>query len=87
MVLRRIASLHKELKGGPDAFYWGLRRLPRVAQPPSGRAAASSQDIGQILKDLGLSEPNTRKVRKGASQYLCYPEHTIYKTLRTSHGS
>ena len=78
----RIASLHKELKGGPEAFYWGptaiaqewLSRYPAEPPPPL-------RTIGQILKDLGLSEPNTRKVRKGASRYLCYPEHTIYETL------
>jgi transposase len=79
---RRIASLHKELKHGPGAFYWGptaiaqkwLKRYPEEPPPPL-------RTIGQILKDLGLSEPNGRKVRKGASRYLCYPEHTIYETL------
>ena len=79
---RRIASLHKELKHGPDAFYWGptaivqkwIKRYPEEPPPPL-------RTIGQMLKDLGLSEPNTRKVRKGASRYLCYPEHTIYETL------
>jgi len=78
----RIALLHKELKSGPDAFYWGptaiaqewLRRYPAEPPPPL-------RTIGQILKDLGLSEPRARKVRKGASRYLCYPEHTIYETL------
>jgi len=77
----RIASLHRELKEGSDTFYWGptaiaqkwLHRYP--AEPPPLRT------IGQILKDLGLSEPHARKVRKGASRYLCYPEHTIYETL------
>jgi transposase len=79
---RRIASLHKELKHGPGAFYWGptaiaqqwLKRYPEEPPPPL-------RTIGQILKDLGLSEPNGPKVRKGASRYLCYPEHTIYETL------
>jgi transposase len=78
----RIAFLHKELKGGPDAFYWGptaiaqqwLSRYPAEPPPPL-------RTIGQILKDLGLSERSARKVRKGASRYLCYPEHTIYETL------
>jgi transposase len=78
----RIALLHKELKGGTEAFYWGptaiaqewLNRYP-AEQPPPLRT------IGQILKDLGLSEPRARKVRRGASRYLCYPEHTIYETL------
>ena len=78
----RIAFLHKELKGGPDAFYWGptaiaqqwLSRYPAESPPPL-------RTIGQILKDLGLSERSARKVRKGASRYLCYPEHTIYETL------
>ena len=78
----RIASLHKELKGGPEAFYWGptaiaqewLSHYPAEPPPPL-------RTIGQILKDLGLSEPHARKVRKGASRYLCYPEYTIYETL------
>ena len=79
---RRIASLHRELKEGPDAFYWGptaiaqkwLNLYPAEPVPPL-------RTIGQILKDLGLSEPHARKVRKGASRYLCYPEYTIYETL------
>jgi transposase len=79
---RRIASLHTELKHGSDAFYWGptaiaqkwLRHYPTEPPPPL-------RTIGQILKDLGLSEPHGRKVRKGASRYLCYPEHTVYEVL------
>jgi len=79
---RRIASLHRELKHGSDAFYWGataiaqewLSRYPAEPPPPL-------RTIGQILKDLGLSEPHGRKVRKGASRYLCYPEYTIYEIL------
>ena len=78
----RITALHKELKSGSDAFYWGptaiaqqwLSRYPAEPAPPL-------RTIGQILKDLGLSESRGRKVRKGASRYLCYPEYTIYETL------
>lgn len=79
---RRIASLHKELRHGADAFYWGptaiaqnwLSHYPAEPPPPL-------RTIGQIVKDLGLSEPHGHKVRKGASRYLCYPEHTLYETL------
>ena len=78
----RIVSLHRELKHGSESFYWGptaiaqkwLRNYPAEPPPPL-------RTIGQILKDLGLSEPHGRKVRKGASRYLCYPEHTVYEVL------
>lgn len=79
---QRISLLHKELKSGPDAFYWGptaiaqewFVRYPDDPSPPL-------RTIGQILKDLGLSEPRSARTRRGASRYLCYPEHTIYETL------
>lgn len=33
-----------------------------------------------MLRDLGLSQRKKSR-QKGASRYLCYPEHTIYNTL------
>jgi transposase len=79
---QRIGRLRTLLKESPDGFYWGptaiaqewLRRYPDDPVPPL-------RSIGQILKDLGLSEPRGRKSSKGAARYLCYPEHTIYEKL------
>ena len=37
--------------------------------------------IGRILSDLGLSQKRRQQKQKGAAQYLCYPEHTIYTMI------
>lgn len=78
----RIAGLLSSLKANPKAFYFGAtaiqqqwrRRYPRENIPPL-------RTIGQILKDLGLSQRRKKDRNAGAAAYLCYPEHTIYNKL------
>ena len=79
---KRIVELHACLKANPKAFFWGASaieqewriRYPNDTIPPL-------RTIGQILKELGLSDKYRRHRHKGASRYLCYPEHTIYHRL------
>jgi transposase len=79
---KRITQIRSYLKEDEKEFYWGPtaiyqqwhRRFPDEAVPPL-------RTIGQILKDLGLSDHTVSG--KGAAKYLCYPEHTIYEILST----
>ncbi|KXB06966.1 hypothetical protein AKJ51_02375 [candidate division MSBL1 archaeon SCGC-AAA382A20] len=77
---KRITQIRSYLEENEKEFYWGAtaiaqqwhRRFPEENVPPL-------RTIGQILKDLELSDPPVSG--KGAAKYLCYPEHTIYETL------
>lgn len=80
---RRISAIHRSLTKSPRQFYTGATairqqwrlRYKELAPPPL-------RTIGQILSDLGLSQPRRQKrPGKGAARYLCYPEHTIYELL------
>jgi len=79
---QRIASIFQSLMDDPTEFYHGAtaismewrKRYPGIPSPPL-------RTIGRILSDLGLSQKRERDRHKGASRYLCYPEHTIYETL------
>ncbi|GMQ97125.1 MAG: hypothetical protein BMS9Abin15_0820 [Gammaproteobacteria bacterium] len=78
---KRIQKIHRELERDPHEFYSGAsaiqqhyrRRYPDEAVPPL-------RTIGRLLKEMGLSKSPKKRV-KGASRYLCYPEHTVYQTL------
>lgn len=78
---RRICRLHAELERSPRAFYSGASaiqqryrsRYPEAEAPPL-------RTIGRFLTEAGLSKGPKQRV-KGASRYLCYPEHTVYETL------
>lgn len=79
--LKRVKELHTMITENPRSFYSGAtaiesawrRQYPDKQVPPL-------RTIGKMLKDLGLSN-SKRGRQKGASRYLCYPEHTIYNTL------
>jgi transposase len=81
-VERRIRALHRKLSNDPRHFFSGAtaieqqwrRQYPQEPPPPL-------RTIGQMLSDLGLATYQKRKRNKGASHYLCYPEHTIYHLL------
>ena len=78
----RIEKIHKTLDEDPDEFYAGpsaiereWRKLhPKEIIPPL-------RTIGRIMSHLGLSSKRRKGRNKGASRYLCYPEHTIYVLL------
>lgn len=75
----RILQIHQEIEGDKLAFYTGAtaidqrwrEKFPHLFPPPL-------ITIGRMMKDLGLSVQRKKGRNKGASKYLCYPEHTIY---------
>ena len=77
-----IKDIHCFLTNDPRSFFTGAtaidqewrRRYPAVSPPPL-------RTIGQIMRDLGLSEKRRKDRGKGATKYLCYPEYTVYHLL------
>lgn len=78
----RVREIHERLVSDPRQYYRGAtviaqhwwKRYPGENIPPL-------RTIGQILSDLGLSQPNRRGRNRGAARYLCYPEYTLYENL------
>ena len=80
-IRKKIKGIRLYLENNSFEFYFGataikqewIRRYPDEKSPPL-------RTIGKYLSELGLVRK--RKVKhKGAAQYLCYPEHTIYHQL------
>jgi len=79
---KRIKEIHQALENESLEFYTGAsaitdkwrKQYPNSPVPPL-------ITIGRILADLGLSAARKKGRNKGASRYLCYPEHTIYQSL------
>jgi hypothetical protein len=82
MLDERIKAIRTDLEEDPEQYYIGPtaiqaeyhRRYPEEELPPV-------RTIGQVLKDLGLSNAPKKGRNKGAAKYLHYPEQTIYKGL------
>ncbi len=80
--LKRVKTIYQELENDPFQFYTGAtaidqkwrKKFPNISVPPL-------RTIGRILSNLGLSSKRRKDKHKGASRYLCYPEHTIYTLL------
>ncbi|MEA3272673.1 MAG: hypothetical protein U9P90_03315 [Patescibacteria group bacterium] len=79
---KRVKTIYQELKNDPFQFYTGAtaidqewrKKFPSIPVPPL-------RTIGRILSDLELSSKRRKDRHRGASRYLCYPEHTIYTLL------
>ena len=79
---RKIKKIFQDLEQNPSEFYTGAtiieqewrKRYSNIPSPPL-------RTIGQILSDLGLSRKKRKDRQRGAAQYLCYPEYTIYNLL------
>lgn len=74
---RRIVEIYGSLMAR-ESFFMGataveLEWKKRYENPPP-----PLRTIGWIMKEMGLTRPNKKTVVKGASRYLCYPEHTIH---------
>ena len=79
---KRIQTIFHDLKNDPYQFYLGATAIEqewreRYKETPS----PPLRTIGQILKDLELSDKRRRDRHKGASRYLCYPEYTIFNVI------
>lgn len=80
---KRVEEIHQKLTDNRYRFFAGAsvitkewkKKYLNISPPPL-------RTIGRILSDLGLSEKRKKGRNKGASRYLCYPEHTIYTRLK-----
>jgi len=78
----RISQIHHDLRKNPLEFFHGasavyqewIRRHGLSRVPPL-------RTIGQILKELELTQSPQKRKSKGASRYLCYPEHSIHHLM------
>ncbi|MDI6917525.1 MAG: hypothetical protein QMC80_06985 [Thermoplasmatales archaeon] len=82
LTVSRIKEIREKLNNdssrfyiGPEAILQEWKRLYHSSHPPQIRT------ITRTLAKLGLSKKRRRDRHKGASRYLCYPEHTIYYLL------
>lgn len=81
---KRITHLHAYLLQSPAEFYTGATAIlqqwrdqyPDDVPPPL-------RTIGQILKELDLSDTRPGRKGKGAAKYLCYPEYAIHHVMGT----
>lgn len=78
---RRVRQVHSELERSPREFYSGASAIAqRFRQRYPNSPVPPLRTIGRILAEEGLTRTPKQRV-KGASRYLCYPEHTVYETL------
>jgi len=81
---KRIAMLHSYLTQTQEEFYTGATAINLAwREKYPGQVAPPLRTIGQILKDLGLSEQHKKRKGKGAAKYLCYPEYCIHHHMGT----
>lgn len=78
---QRIEKIHKELSDDSHEFFTGATAIKLKWEKTYNDSPPPLRTIGQIMADLGLSDKKKRGGTKGASRYLCYPEHTIYSLL------
>ena len=74
----RIRTLHQYLVREPEEFFYGATALTHQWRKQYSDAPPPIRTIGQILKDLNLSKPRRKGRAQSATEYLCYPEATIY---------
>ena len=78
---KRIQDIYSELSNDPQEFFAGATAIKLRWDKLYEDKPPPLRTIGQILKDLGLSDKKKKGSTRGASRYLCYPEHTIYSLL------
>jgi len=76
-----ILKIHSQLADDPDQYFTGATAVKQLfEQTFPDLSAPSLRTIGRILKEAGRTHPG-RYRQKGASAYLCYPEHLLYHDL------
>lgn len=76
---KRVRLLHEMLESDPEQFYTGATAIAQEWRRKYGPDQVPSlRTIGRIQSELGLSNKRRSDRTRGASRYLCYPEHTIY---------
>jgi hypothetical protein len=82
LIEQRIRWIHERLVADPGRFFTGATVVAQEwRQEYPNDPVLPLRTIGQILKDLGLTDNRGKGRNKGAARYLCYPEHTIYHQL------
>lgn len=78
----RIGSLHQELRSDEQEFFLGATAIQQQWRKHYADGPVPGlRTIGRVLKELGLVQRKPGR-SKGASAYLCYPEHTLYHGLK-----
>lgn len=78
---KRIKQIHQQLDEDPLQFYTGATAIDQKWREQYPDNPPPLRTIGKIMSNLGLSAKRKYGRNKGASRYLCYPEHTIYTLL------
>lgn len=79
--VKKIKQLHKRLTEDAHNYFYGASAvLQQWRHSYPDQAPPSLRTIGRIMKQEGLTKSKRPRV-KGASAYLCYPEHTVYEQL------
>ena len=73
-----IRALHNNLVEDAEEFFYGATAIIHQWRKQYSDAPPPIRTIGQILKDLNLSKPRKKGRGQRATEYLCYPEATIY---------
>jgi len=74
----RIRVLHQQHVLNPEEFFYGATAIAHQWRLKYSETPPPIRTIGQILKELKLSKPRKKGRGRGAAEYLCYPEKTIY---------
>ncbi len=74
----RIRVIHRYLLEDPEEFFYGATAIVHQWRKQYSDAPPPIRTTGQILKDLKLSKPRKKGRGQSATEYLCYPEATIY---------
>lgn len=79
---RRIEKIHRELKENPLEYFYGASAVQKEWIRQYGQEGVPAlRTIGQIMKELDLTQSPRKGKIKGASRYLCYPEHSIHHVM------
>ncbi|NIR70030.1 hypothetical protein GWO14_08935 [candidate division KSB1 bacterium] len=79
---QRIREIFDHLESDPNEFFSGATAIRQHWLNQYGdNGIPPLRTIGQIMKDLGLTQPYRKSKAKGAASYLCYPEHCIHTVM------
>ena len=74
----RIRYLHGKLVADPAEFFTGATAIAHLWRQEFSDSPPPLRTIGQIKKELNLTDNKSKGQKKGAARYLCYPENSVY---------
>lgn len=78
---KKIKKIYNNLEKDPSQFYLGATAIEQEWRKKYLKTPPPLRTIGQILSDANLSKKTRKDRHKGATKYLCYPEHTIFNLI------